>query len=63
MMKRNGDSVMEKVYLLLEKNLGSERIVVAGVFASRAAAEESMEHYLDFNEEECAYKIEEKRVG
>lgn len=53
---------MEKVYLLLEKDLRSEYISVVAVYTSREAAQEAMDYYMDFHEEECSYKIESMDV-
>ena len=63
MMKRNGDSVMKKVYLLLEKNLKTENTRLLGVYASRKLAAEVMEDQMSIYEEQRAYKIEVKMVG
>ena len=63
MMKRNGDSVMKKVYLLLEKNLKIENSKLLGVYASRKLAAEVMEDQMSIYEEQRAYKIEVKMVG
>ena len=63
MMNRNGDSVMKKVYLLLEKNLKTENTRLLGVYASRKLAAEVMEDQMSIYEEQRAYKIEVKMVG
>ena len=63
MMKRNGDSVMKKVYLLLEKNLKTENSKLLGVYASRKLALQVMDEQMDIYEEQRAYKIEVKLVG
>ena len=63
MMKRNGDSVMKKVYLLLEKNLKTDYTRLLGVYASRKLAARIMEEQMSIYEEQRAYKIEVKMVG
>jgi hypothetical protein len=54
--------LMEKVYILLEKNLETEQVRVAGVFAKKELAESEMDCLMDFNEEEKSYKIEEQEI-
>lgn len=51
---------MEKVYILLEKDLSTENVCVQGVYATLKNAEDEMWFLLDFNEEQKSYKIEEK---
>lgn len=54
---------MEKVYILLEKNLSTEYVRVESVYASRRDAELAMSFLMDFNEEQKSYKIEEKEIN
>jgi hypothetical protein len=51
---------MEKVYILLEKDLSTENVCVQGVYATLKNAEDEMWFLMDFNEEQKSYKIEEK---
>jgi hypothetical protein len=51
---------MEKVYILLEKDLSTENVRVQGVYATLKNAEDEMWLLMDFNEEQKSYKIEEK---
>lgn len=51
---------METVYILLEKDLATEYVRIAGVYATLKLAEEEMSFLMDFNEERKSYKIEEK---
>lgn len=51
---------MEKVYILLEKDLSTENVRVQGVYATLKNAEDEMWFLMDFNEEQKSYKIEEK---
>jgi hypothetical protein len=53
---------MEKVYILLEKNLETEQVRVAGVYETYQDAQEDANYLMDFNEEEKSYKIEEKVI-
>ena len=51
---------MQKVYLLLEKDLRTENVRVQGAYATLKTAEDEMSFLMDFNEEQKSYKIEEK---
>lgn len=53
---------MEKVYILLEKELATEYVRVEGVYATLKNAEDAMSFLMDFNEERKSYKIEEKAI-
>ena len=53
---------MEKIYILLEKNLETGYIRVEGVYETLKLAQDSMAFLMDFNEEERSYKIEEKVI-
>lgn len=52
--------LMEKVFILLEKNLETEYVRVEGVYETLKLAEETMNVLMDFNEEKKSYKIEQK---
>ena len=52
--------LMEKVFILLEKNLETEYVRVEGVYATLKLAEETMNVLMDFNEEDKYYYLEEK---
>jgi hypothetical protein len=54
---------MEKVYILLEKDLETERVRVDGVYATLKDAEDQMWFLMNFNEECKSYKIEEKEMN
>ena len=51
---------MQKVFILLEKDLSTELVRVESVYATRKDAELAMSFLMDFNEEQKSYKIEEK---
>lgn len=53
---------MEKIYILLEKNLETGYVRVEGVYETLKLAQDSMAFLMDFNEEELSYKIEEKVI-
>jgi hypothetical protein len=53
---------MQKVYLLLEKDLRTENVRVQGAYATLRNAEDEMSFLMDFNEERKSYKIEEKDI-
>lgn len=52
--------LMEKVFILLEKNLETEYVRVQGVYETLKLAEETMNFLMDFNEEDKYYYLEEK---
>ncbi len=54
---------MEKIYVLLEKDLATEYVRVQGVYATLKLAEDEMSFLMDFNEEQKSYKIEEKEIN
>ncbi len=53
---------MEKVYVLLEKNLDTKNVRIQGVYESLKKLEDEMWFLMDFNEEQKSYKIEEMEV-
>jgi hypothetical protein len=54
---------MEKVYILLEKDLATEYVRIAGVYETYQDAQEDAGYLMDFNEEQKSYKIEEKEMN
>lgn len=53
---------MEKVYVLLEKNLDTKNVRIEGVYESLKKLEDQMWFLMNFNEEQKYYMIEEMDV-
>jgi Ni,Fe-hydrogenase I cytochrome b subunit len=53
---------MEKVYVLLEKNLDTKNVRIEGVYETLKKLEDQMWFLMDFNEEQKYYMIEEMDV-
>lgn len=53
---------MKNVYILLEKDMKTDRICVEGVYESHAIATAVMEECMSIFEDDRAYKIETKTL-
>jgi len=51
---------MEKIYILLYTNLETGYRKVVNVYADRELAEEALEFWADWNDEEASYELQEK---
>jgi hypothetical protein len=53
---------METVFVLLEKRLDTDRVLVRGVYATLELAERVQEEFMTLWEEQRAYRIEQREI-